>query len=68
MNESRLQVDTVRYFTLQSPNDLPVRAPRPLVGTYADACPGPGSPHPDEAERRWGRWCPRQESNLRPFA
>lgn len=39
MNESRLQVDTVRYFTLQSPNDLPVRAPRPKAGTYADACP-----------------------------
>ena len=39
MNQSRLQVDTVRYFTLQSPNDLPVRAPRPVVGTYEDACP-----------------------------
>lgn len=38
MNESRLQVDTVRYFTLKSPNDKPVKAPRATKGTYADAC------------------------------
>jgi hypothetical protein len=38
MNQSRLQVDTVRYFTLHSPNDLPVRAPQPTEGTYAGAC------------------------------
>jgi hypothetical protein len=38
MNKSRLQVDTVRYFTLKSKNKLPVRAPRPTAGTYAGAC------------------------------
>jgi len=44
MNDSRLQVDTVRYFTLKSANDLPVRAPRPVMRPYADACPGAGEP------------------------
>ena len=38
MNDSRLQVDTVRYFTLKSANDLSVRAPRPTASTYDDAC------------------------------
>jgi hypothetical protein len=44
MNESRLQVDTVRYFTLQNPNDLPVQAPRPVAGTYDAACPASEEP------------------------
>ena len=40
MNESRLQVDTVRYFTLESPRAKRIpRAPQPVAGTYADACP-----------------------------
>jgi len=39
MNDSRLQVDTVRYFTLKSPNDKSVRAPQPEQTTYDDACP-----------------------------
>ena len=38
MNASRLQVDTVRYFTLQTPNSKPVRGSLPTLGTYADAC------------------------------
>lgn len=38
MNKSRLQVDTVRYFTLKSPNDKSIKAPRPTRGTYGRAC------------------------------
>lgn len=38
MNRSRLQVDTVRYFTLATPSKKPVRGPLPVLGTYADAC------------------------------
>jgi hypothetical protein len=38
MNLSRLQVDTVRYFTLKTPSKKPVRGALPEVGTYADAC------------------------------
>jgi hypothetical protein len=38
MNWTRLQVDTVRYFTLKTPNKKPVRGGEPVLGTYADAC------------------------------
>ena len=38
MNRSRLQVDTVRYFTLKTPSKKPVRGGLPETGTYADAC------------------------------
>ena len=38
MNRSRLQVDTVRYFTLQTPSKKAVRGELPVAGTYADAC------------------------------
>lgn len=38
MNRSRLQVDTVRYFSLKSPNDKPVQAPQPTRTTYRGAC------------------------------
>ena len=38
MNKSRLQVDTVRYFTLKSKNKKSVRAPRPTQGTHGGAC------------------------------
>lgn len=38
MNLSRLQVDTVRYFSLKSPNDKSIRARRPVHRTYAEAC------------------------------
>jgi hypothetical protein len=44
MNDSRLQVDTVRYFTLKSPNDKSIRAPRPEQTTYEGACPAPEEP------------------------
>ncbi|HEX6148598.1 hypothetical protein [Nocardioides sp.] len=38
MNLSRLQVDTVRYFSLKSPNRKSIKAPRLKRGTYAGAC------------------------------
>jgi Glycosyl hydrolases family 16 len=38
MNLSRLQVDTVRYFTLKTPSKKPVRGRLPVRGTYAGAC------------------------------
>jgi hypothetical protein len=38
MNPSRLQVDTVRYFTLKTPSSKPVRGRLPVSGTYAAAC------------------------------
>lgn len=38
MNRSRLQVDTVRYFTLGTPSNKAVRGELPTQGTYADAC------------------------------
>jgi hypothetical protein len=38
MNLSRLQVDTVRYFTMKTPSKKPVRGALPETGTYADAC------------------------------
>jgi hypothetical protein len=38
MNRSRLQVDTVRYFTLKTPSKKPVRGGLPEAGTYPDAC------------------------------
>lgn len=38
MNESRLQVDTVRYFTLKSKNKKPVKAPQLRLRKYAGAC------------------------------
>jgi hypothetical protein len=38
MNPTQLQVDTVRYFTLKSPDRLSTRAPAPVATTYAGAC------------------------------
>jgi hypothetical protein len=38
MNLSRLQVDTVGYFSLKSPNKKSVRAPRLQRRTYHGAC------------------------------
>jgi len=38
MNPSRLQVDTVRYFTLKSPNKKSIKAERPGRSTYPGAC------------------------------
>jgi hypothetical protein len=38
MNKSRMQMDWLRYFTLQKPNRRSVAAPQARQGTYADAC------------------------------
>lgn len=38
MNESRIQMDWLRYWTLENPNKKSVRAPRPEAGTNPDAC------------------------------
>jgi hypothetical protein len=38
MNRSRVQVDTIRYFTLDTPNSQHVSAPRADRGHYDDAC------------------------------
>lgn len=38
MNKARMQMDWLRHWSLDASNDLPVRAPRATVGTYAGAC------------------------------
>jgi hypothetical protein len=38
MNQSRMQMDWLRYWTLERPNQKSTRAPRPEAGTYAGAC------------------------------
>ena len=38
MNKSRMQMDWLRYFTLQKSNRRSVAAPQARQGTYADAC------------------------------
>jgi hypothetical protein len=38
MNQSRMQMDWLRYFTLRKPNSKSVKAPEPRTGAYADAC------------------------------
>ena len=38
MRKSRMQMDWVRYYTLQRKNALPITAPAASQGTYADAC------------------------------
>ena len=40
MNESRIQMDWLRYWTLENPNKKSVAAPRPKPGTNHDACTG----------------------------
>jgi hypothetical protein len=42
MNETRMQMDWLRYWTLERPNQKSTRAPRPEAGTYAGACAGRG--------------------------
>ena len=45
MNQSRLQVDTVRYFTAAEPQRPARPRPAPAAGTYDAACPEvPGRP------------------------
>ena len=38
MNRSRMQMDWLRYFTLERKNAQPTRAPRTTAGTYAGGC------------------------------
>jgi hypothetical protein len=38
MQPTRVQLDWARYWTLRKPSKLPVDAPPPTSGTYADAC------------------------------
>lgn len=38
MNRARMQLDWLRHWSLDAPNDLSVRAPRALLGPYAGAC------------------------------
>ena len=38
MNQSRMQMDWLRYHTLRRPNTKSIKAPRPTRQTYADAC------------------------------
>ena len=38
MNPTQIQVDTVRYFTLKSPDSKSVKAPAPVASTYRGAC------------------------------
>lgn len=38
MNKARMQLDWLRHWSLDAPNDLSVRAPRAEQRTYADAC------------------------------
>jgi hypothetical protein len=39
MNRTRVQLDWLRYWTLDKPNDKSVAAPAPVAGTYRKACP-----------------------------
>jgi Glycosyl hydrolases family 16 len=38
MNRGRMQMDWVRYYTLDRPNAKSIEAPQATLGTYADAC------------------------------
>lgn len=38
MNVSRMQMDWVRHWSLEAPNDLPVDAPETKLGRYGKAC------------------------------
>ena len=38
MNVSRMQMDWIRHWSLEAPNDLPVDAPPDPRGTYGKAC------------------------------
>jgi hypothetical protein len=45
MNRARMQMDWLRYWTLQAPNERSTRAPRTEKTTYTQACVGPNAPH-----------------------
>jgi hypothetical protein len=38
MNQSRMQMDWLRYWTLRKPNTKSTAAPKPKLGTYKDTC------------------------------
>jgi hypothetical protein len=38
MRPTWMQMDWVRYYTLDRPNVLPIEAPEMTMGTYTDAC------------------------------
>jgi len=38
MNKGRMQMDWVRYYTLDRPNAKSIEAPQAALGTYAQAC------------------------------
>lgn len=38
MNQARMQMDWLRYWTLRKPNDRSTAAPHPALGTYKDTC------------------------------
>ena len=38
MNQSRMQMDWLRYHTLRKPNTKSIKAPRMRRSTYAGAC------------------------------
>jgi hypothetical protein len=38
MNPSRMQMDWLRYFTLQRPNTKPMAGPKATLGSYSKAC------------------------------
>lgn len=39
MNAARMQMDWLRYWTLAKPNDRSIKAPAPVMGHFAGACP-----------------------------
>ena len=45
MNKARMQMDWLRYWTLQAPNERPTKAPAPKHTTYTLACTGSKASH-----------------------
>ena len=40
MNQSRMQMDWLRYWSLRKPNTKSTQAPAPTLGTYRQGCGG----------------------------
>jgi hypothetical protein len=45
MNKARMQMDWLRYWTLQAPNERSTKAPHTKKTTYTQACVGANAPH-----------------------
>src|SRR3954452_6635093 len=45
MNKARMQMDWLRYWTLQAPNERSTKAPAPKLTTYTKSCVGKDAPH-----------------------